>query len=231
MKYKILIVEDEEDIANLIKYNLIEEGYDADVCSDGLAAIDYVKEKTPDLMLLDIMLPKLNGINVVKILKQNNYTFPILFVTAKSTEIDKILGFEIGGDDYITKPFSIPELKARVKAFLRRHFETEPKNKDILKGGDIILDKIKHSVTLGNKAIELRPKEFAILELLLENKGRAFSRDIISQRIWGESEYVDDGTIDVHIRRLRVKIDDDCSEEQKHIITLRGIGYKFNDQI
>ena len=230
MKYKILIVEDDEDISNLLKYNFVTEGYDVEICEDGLSVMEKAKSYLPDIMLLDIMLPKLDGTSVIKMLRQNNLDFPVLFVSAKSMEIDKVLGLELGADDYITKPFSIAELNAKVKAFLRRASLSTKTSSEILKGGNIILDKIRHMVKYGKEEIDIRPKEFAILELLMEHKGKVFSRDVIAQRIWKDDNYVDDGTIDVHIRRLRMKIDPE-DQKDKHIITIRGIGYKFNDNI
>ena len=225
---KILIVEDDEDIAKLIKFNLESEGYIVEIVYDGLSAVDSVKANPPDLMLLDNMLPKLDGKDVLKIIRRD-YDFPIIFVSAKSMEIDKVLGFELGADDYISKPFSILELKARVKASLRRVYTNTNDSHNILRAGDLLLNKSEHTVKLNNEYIELRPKEFAILELLMSNKGRVFSRDVISERVWGD-DWVDEGTIDVHIRRLRMKVDPENSNT-KHIITVRSIGYKFNNEL
>ena len=225
MASRIIVVEDEEDIQTLIKHNLESEGYNVEICEDGLAALDAVRREVPDLMLLDIMLPKINGKEVCRVLRKE-YSFPIIMVSAKGDEVDKVLGLEVGADDYIAKPFGVRELVARVRSALRRVTTNSEDKNEVLRGGLISMDKARHIVKLEDIAVELRPKEFALLEMLLANKGRVLDRDTLLQRIWGEDEYIDHGTIDVHVRRLREKVEK-MPEKPKHILTVRGVGYKF----
>jgi DNA-binding response OmpR family regulator len=225
MSTRILVVEDEEDIAMLIRHNLETEGYQVEVCEDGLSALDAARKEPPDLMLLDVMLPMVDGKEVCRAIRRD-YDFPIIMVSARSTEFDKVIGLEMGADDYIAKPFSILELIARIRSALRRS-SGESRNKgEVLKGGDIMLDRAKHVVTVNGKPVELRPREFSLLDVLLANKGRVLDRATLLRNVWGEDEYIDHGTVDVHIRRLREKIEEQ-PDKPKHVITLRGIGYKF----
>ncbi len=225
MSARIIVVEDEEDIAALIRHNLEAEGYRVEVCEDGIQALEAVRREIPDLMLLDVMLPRVDGKEVCRAIRRD-YDFPIIMVSARSSEMDKVIGLEVGADDYITKPFSVLELIARVRSALRRA-TNEPRGKEeILKGLDVTLDRARHLVKVKDTNVELRPKEFALLEILLSNKGRVLNRDTLLQRIWGEDEYIDPGTIDVHIRRLREKIEE-IPDKPRYILTVRGIGYKF----
>lgn len=225
MTARIVVIEDEEDIATLIKHNLQTEGYHVEVYEDGIKALEAVRREPPDLMLLDVMLPGMDGKEVCRAIRRD-YDFPIIMVSARTSEVDRVVGLEIGADDYITKPFSVLELVARVRSALRRASHNFLSKDAVLKGGDILLDKVKHKVTVRGREVELRPKEFALLETLLANKGRVLDRDSILERIWGESEYIDRGTVDVHIRRLREKIEEDPNRP-RYVRTVRGVGYKF----
>lgn len=224
MSARIIVVEDEEDIAVLMRHNLEAEGYRVEICEDGVKALEAVRREAPDLMLLDVMLPKVDGKEVCRAIRRD-HDFPIIMVSARTSEVDKVIGLEMGADDYISKPFSILELIARVRSALRRS-STEPRSKDILSGGDIVLDRARHEVRVGEKRVELRPKEFSLLEVLMANKGRVLDRDTLLQKVWGEDEYIDHGTIDVHIRRLREKIEA-RPEKPAYVLTVRGVGYKF----
>lgn len=228
MAARIIVVEDEEDIAALIRHNLESEGYKVEVCEDGVQALDAVRREAPDLMLLDVMLPRVDGKEVCRAVRRD-HDFPIIMVSARTSEVDKVIGLEMGADDYISKPFGILELVARVRSALRRS-SAEPRGKNrILRCGDITLDKSRHEVKVGQEAVELRPKEFTLLEVLLANKGRVLDRDTLLERVWGEDEYIDHGTIDVHVRRLREKIEPEPNQP-RHVLTVRGVGYKFAEQ-
>lgn len=225
MSARIIVVEDEEDIAILIRHNLETEGYNVEICEDGVQALDAVRREVPDLMLLDVMLPRVDGKEVCRAIRRD-YDFPIIMVSARSSEVDKVIGLEMGADDYIAKPFGILELVARVRSALRRASGESRNRSGILKAGDITLDRSRHTVKVKNNLVELRPKEFSLLEILMANKGRVLDRDTLLERVWGEDEYIDQGTIDVHVRRLREKIED-TSNDPKYVVTVRGIGYKF----
>lgn len=226
MSTRILVVEDEEDIAALVRHNLEKEGFDVEVCEDGIEALAAVRREVPDLMLLDVMLPGVDGREVCRAVRRD-HDFPIIMVSARSSEVDKVIGLEVGADDYIAKPFGILELIARVRSSLRRASGKSRSGKDgVLKGGDITLDKARHLVKIKESEITLRPKEFALLEILMANKGRVLDRDTLLDRVWGEDEYIDHGTIDVHVRRLREKIEE-SPDRPKYVVTVRGIGYKF----
>jgi len=221
---KVLIVEDEAPLAETIAYNLREEGYKVCAVGDGIAALDALRQEKPDLVLLDIMLPGIDGLEVCRLIRKES-EIPILMLTAKSREIDKVVGLEVGADDYITKPFSMLELIARVRAALRRSRQ-ETKAPDVLSAHGIELDIARHSVKVNSMEVVLRPKEFELLRVLLANRGRVMERSDLLDRIWGEDEYIDAGTVDVHVRRLRQKIEDDPSKPTR-ILTVRGAGYKF----
>lgn len=225
MAARILVVEDEEDIATLIRHNLEVEGYRVEVCTDGISAVQSVRNSPPDLVLLDIMLPGMNGKEVCHSIRRD-YDMPIIIVSAKGTEVDKVIGLELGADDYIAKPFGVLELLARVRSALRRASGSSASREQVLKGGDVILDKSRHQVTVNGAPVELRPREFALLEILLANKGRVLDRRTILERVWGEDEYIDQGTVDVHIRRLREKVEP-APDKPQYVLTVRGIGYKF----
>ncbi len=228
MADKVLIVEDDANLLEAIKYNLRKDGYDVVTASDGEMALEIAREEKPDILLLDIMLPKLSGFEVCRILRKE-MTVPILMLTAKADETDKIVGLEIGADDYITKPFSMRELMARVRAMLRRSKMTELPSAERtvpLKNGDLEVDIARHQATLSGAALELSPKEFDLLVFLAKNKGLVFSREQLLEKVWGYDFAGDTRTVDVHIRWLRQKIEQDASHPQ-YLMTVRGTGYKL----
>ncbi|GAA0788835.1 response regulator [Hathewaya limosa] len=224
---RILIVDDEEHIQELIKFNLEKNGYKAFCVGNGLDAIKVAKEEIPDLILLDLMLPGMDGYDVCKQIRNDSSlsNIPIIMITAKGEEFDKILGLELGADDYITKPFSIRELMARVKAILRRIvMQNEDKS---YRFGNILINFEQHEISKENKKIDLTLKEFELLEILIKNKGRVMTREFLLDKIWGYEYIGETRTVDVHIRHLRKKIEDD-DKNPKYIQTVRGIGYRFS---
>lgn len=224
---QILIVDDEEHIQELIKFNLEKNGYKAFCVDNGLDAIKVAKEEIPDLILLDLMLPGMDGYDVCKQIRNDSSlsNIPIIMITAKGEEFDKILGLELGADDYITKPFSIRELMARVKAILRRIvMQNEDKS---YRFGNIFINFEQHEISKENKKIDLTLKEFELLEILIKNKGRVMTREFLLDKIWGYEYIGETRTVDVHIRHLRKKIEDD-DKSPKYIQTVRGIGYRFS---
>lgn len=225
--YKILVVDDEEHIQELLKFNLESSGYKVYCSGSGNDALKLVKTEKPDLILLDVMLPGMDGYDVCKEIRKDNSisNLPIIMITAKSEELDKILGLELGADDYLTKPFSLRELMARVKAVLRRT-AIMPMDKSY-KFDNIIVDFEKHEVTKEGERIELTLKEFEVLEILIKNKGRVITRDFLLDKVWGYEYIGETRTVDVHIRHLRQKIEDD-DKSPRYIETIRGVGYRFN---
>ncbi|SHH16933.1 response regulator [Clostridium grantii] len=224
---KILVVDDELNIQELIKFNLKSKGYDVLVAGDGLKALKLAKEEKPDLILLDLMLPGMDGYDVCSEIRRNNSisSIPIIMITAKGEEFDKVHGLELGADDYITKPFSVKELLARVKAVLRR--TTIQVFEDIYSFGDIMVDFEKHEVIKDKNKIDLTYKEFELLSEFIKNKGRVMTRDYLLEKIWGYEYIGETRTVDVHIRHLRKKIEED-DKKPKYIETIRGIGYRFS---
>ena len=219
----ILVVDDEKNIRDLIKFNLENEGYQVKTASDGEMALKKVDD-TIDLIILDLMLPKVDGLAVCRSIRNDVYKdIPIIMLTAKGEEVDKIIGLEMGADDYVTKPFSPRELLARIKAVLRRARDDNNNKKELSKiqKGDILLNVDSHEVYKNGVLMELTPKEFDLLKFFLNNQSRVLTRDILLERIWGYEYFGDTRTVDVHIRRLRKKIGN------KYIITVRGVGYKF----
>lgn len=231
-KELIFAVEDEVHIQQLIKYNLESSGYRVLTFDTGEDLLNACKSSLPDLFLLDIMLPGMDGLEVCRQLRGNSRTksIPIIMLTAKSEEFDKVLGLELGADDYITKPFSIRELLARVKAIFRRiTTNTTDVDADIIKHDDITIDCTRHEVYKNGTFLEMPLKEFELLKLLVLNKGKVLSRDMLLEKVWGFDYYGETRTVDVHIRYLRQKIEEDDSNP-KYIETVRGIGYRFNDK-
>jgi len=226
MKEKILIVEDEKDIVKMIDYNLKKEGFRTVHASDGEDAIDLAHREHPDLILLDLMLPGVDGLEVCRTLKKENKTagIPIIMLTAKAQETDKVVGLELGADDYVTKPFSPRELIARIKAVLRRAVEKE-KLPEALKVGDLEIDFSKISVVVKGKSVELTSKEFELLKILIKSNGRVLSRDYLLDTIWGfdNAMEIQTRTVDVHIRTLRKKL----KTAAKYIVTVKNYGYRF----
>ncbi len=241
-KRYVLIVEDEEDIVRLISFHLEKEGYHVESAGSGREALEIVSEKTPDLVILDIMLPEMDGLEVCRRLRGNSQTasIPILILSARKEEFDKVLGLELGADDYMVKPFSVRELVARVRAMLRRlekNADTEfTVNSDtsveekVIRSGDIILYPERHQVTVRDKECSLTHKEFALLELLMENTGKVLTRDVLLDKVWGYEVEVDTRTVDVHIRYLRQKIEVDPAKPC-YVETVRGVGYKFSREL
>lgn len=228
MNKKILVVDDEKPIADILKFNLEREGYSVELAYDGQEAIDKTHRSNPDLILLDIMLPKIDGFAVCKMLRQN-YQTPIIMLTAKEEEVDKVLGLELGADDYITKPFSVRELLARVKANLRRAeipVGSDANSGNCIKSGSLVIDLGKYEVRKEGKTIELTLREFELIKYLASQAEQVFTRETLLEDVWGYEYYGDVRTVDVTIRRLREKIEDDSSNP-KYIITKRGVGYYF----
>ena len=230
-KQTIFVVEDEMHIQQLIKYNLEANGFKVTVFDNGEDLLSYSLENIPDLFILDIMLPGIDGLEVCRQLKQNSLTksIPIIMLTAKSEEFDKVLGLELGADDYITKPFSVRELLARIKALFRRINTVNEPKADIISHADITIDCTRREVYKGDKLIEMPLKEFELLKMLILNKGKVLSREHLLDKIWGFDYYGETRTVDVHIRYLRQKIEDN-DENPTFIETIRGIGYRFNDK-
>lgn len=228
MSKKILLIEDDKDIINLVKHYLEKEGYRTFEAADGVKGLDILKKEKVDLAILDIMLPELNGIDVLKRIKGDAKTanIPVIMLTAKGEETDKIVGLELGADDYITKPFSPKELVARIKALLRR-VEKPVEKTDTFKYGELIMDISRHEVKVKEKEIELTAKEFGLLEELLRNKGRVLTRDTLLNNVWGYDYFGNTRTVDVHIRRLREKI----PLLEKSIITVKQLGYKLSEEM
>ncbi|MFA5271857.1 MAG: response regulator [Candidatus Omnitrophota bacterium] len=226
MKETILIVEDEKDIVKMLDYNLKKEGFKTLSAHDGEDALDLAAKDQPNLIILDLMLPGMDGLEVCKTLKKENKTasIPIIMLTAKSQETDKIVGLELGADDYVTKPFSPRELIARIKAVLRRAKDKD-KLTEIIKIGDLIIDLSRIAVSIKNKPIELTAKEFELLKTLIKAKGRVLSRDHLLDAIWGFDNAVEiqTRTVDVHIRTLRKKL----KSEAGRIVTVKNYGYRF----
>jgi len=224
-KKKILVVDDEHHILELIQFNLEAEDFDVTTCDNGEDAVRIANNEDIDLMILDLMLPGIGGLEVCRLLREEGkHNLPIIMLTAKGEERDKITGLDIGADDYITKPFSIGELIARVKAVLRRAMDKYDNDKSIIKVKDITIDIEKHEVRRNNETIELTLKEFQLLKMLAQNRGKVLSRDVILDKIWGYEYFGDTRTVDVHIRHLRKKIGDD---KGLLIETVRGVGYKM----
>ncbi|MDO8578752.1 MAG: response regulator transcription factor [Dehalococcoidales bacterium] len=227
-KNTVLVVEDDRNLLDTLRYNLKNEGYEVFTAADGAAAVAIARREKPGLIILDVMLPGMSGFEVCRILRKE-MTVPILMLTAKAEETDKVVGLEIGADDYMTKPFSLRELLARVKAMLRRAgmAQTSQQNEEpILKVADVQVDIARHQAEKGAIRLELTPKEFDLLAFLIKNKGFVFSRDQLLEKVWGYDFAGDTRTVDVHVRWLREKIEDDPNEP-KLLLTVRGVGYKL----
>ena len=225
MSKTILIVDDEKNIANILEFNLRKEGFNTIIANDGESAVDIAYDKNPDLILLDIMLPKLDGFSVCKKVRKDLNT-PIIMLTAKEDEVDKVLGLELGADDYMTKPFSPRELMARIKANLRRTEMTENVPNEVLKFGNITIDCTSYEVKLKNKVIDITLREFELLKFLAQRKGQVFTRECLLEKVWGYEYFGDVRTVDVTVRRIREKIEQDPANP-KYILTKRGVGYYF----
>lgn len=225
----ILVVEDEETLAESLRYTLTREGYRVAVAADGRSALDRMSPVPPDLVVLDLMLPGLGGLDVLRHIRAS-WSIPVVVVTAKDAEADVVAGLELGADHYVTKPFSMRELVSRIAAILRRVPASARRNRSrVLEGGPISLDIDRHEATRNGEEVELRPKEFELLEALLARKGRLVARETLLDEVWESPFYGDAKTLDVHIGRLREKVEDDPRRPQ-WIVTVRGMGYKFNDR-
>lgn len=229
MSEKILIIDDELSIRELIKFNLEKSGYKTVEAADGNEGIRMVKNEQPDLLILDLMLPGIDGLEVCRLLKSNKETagIPIIMLTARNEEFDKVIGLELGADDYLTKPFSPRELMARIKAVLRRSY------RDTVVSGELSVGKLRmnfsrYEVYLNQDKLELTPKEYELLKLFVTNAGRAYTREQLLEKVWGYEYYGDTRTVDVHVRHLRAKLAID-PEAAEAIETVRGVGYRFKD--
>ncbi|HXX38398.1 MAG TPA: response regulator transcription factor [bacterium] len=222
---RILVVDDEPHIVELVRYNLVHEGYDVVVAYDGHEALEKARTTSPNLVVLDLMLPYVDGLEVCRALRRES-SVPILMLTAKDTEQDRVLGLELGADDYVTKPFSPRELVARVRAILRRTSRnTSPSEAPVAVGG-LVLDPSTHEVRLRDRLIDLTTKEFDLLRLLMSHPNQVFTRDFLLEHIWGYEYFGSTRTVDMHISRLREKIEDDPIAPT-YVVTVRGVGYKF----
>lgn len=230
MPQKVLVVEDDAAIREALTYNLGREGYEVEAVGDGAAAVAAVRKDEPSLVVLDLMLPELDGFDVTRALRKESKV-PILMLTARDDEIDRVLGLELGADDYLTKPFSMRELLARVKAMLRRvqmeHSDAQGSAaSQLLTSGNLTIDETRHEVTLDGAVLDLKPKEYELLLFLLQNRGRAYTREQLLEKVWGWEFAGGSRTVDVHVRWLRSRIEADAETPQR-IITVRGVGYRF----
>ena len=226
---KVLVVDDENPIVEAVAYNLRKEGFQTLTASDAEQCLDIARAEKPDLIILDVMLPSASGFDVCRMLRKQN-DVPIIMLTARAEETDRVVGLELGADDYITKPFSMRELMARVKSVLRRTHTGAVATDAIVSVGNLTVDPNRYEVTLGDKRIELSPKEFDLLRFMATHPGQVFSRQALLDRVWGADAYVEDRTVDVHIRWLREKIDVEASRPER-LLTVRGVGYKFRSEI
>lgn len=224
-RYKLLIIEDDRSLIEVLKYNLDQAGYSVMVAQDGQDGLNQARLQLPDLILLDVMIPVVDGIEVCKRLRANPDTaeIPVLMLTAKSEESDQLIGFSVGADDYVVKPFSVKILLQRIKALIRRKAAAQEAGGEMLVAGNIRIDRIKHRVLVGDSAVDFTPSEFRLLETLARQPGRAFDRNELIESALGDDTLVLERTIDVHIRSLRKKL----GESSKYIQTVRGIGYRF----
>ncbi|MGH2753773.1 MAG: winged helix-turn-helix domain-containing protein [Actinomycetota bacterium] len=222
---RVLLIEDEESLAEALVYQLGREGFDVDHVGDGLEGFQRFKTSGADLVLLDLMLPGMSGEDICKAIRRDS-DVPIIMMTARDADIDKVLGLELGADDYVTKPFNTRELLARIKAVLRRSAPGAPDSSRVLEGGGVRLDADRFEVTVRGERVHLPRKEFELLELLMENAGRVLTRERLIDEIWGPDYFGDTRTLDVHIKRLRSKFERD-PHNPEHLITIRGLGYKF----
>ena len=222
---RVLVVEDEESFSEALSFMLRREGYEVEVADDGNVAVEAFDQRGADLILLDLMLPGISGTEVCRQIRLKSQV-PIIMLTAKDGEIDKVVGLEIGADDYVTKPFSSRELLARVRAVMRRHGEPEELLPMTVEAGPVRIDADRHIVTVRGEAVSLPLKEFDLLEFLVRNSGRVLTRSQLIDRVWGSDYVGDTKTLDVHVKRLRAKVEADPSNPV-HLLTVRGLGYKF----
>ncbi|MCL4466136.1 MAG: response regulator transcription factor [Chloroflexi bacterium] len=227
---KILVVDDEPNLLHSVAYSLRREGHEVLTAADGEEALKLARGNSPDAIVLDVMLPKLDGFEVCRRLRSESQV-PILMLTAKDSEIDRVVGLEIGADDYLTKPFSMRELQARVKALLRRSIRTEPasgQKAELLRAGELSVDLARRRVLVAEREVALKPKEFDLLAYLLANRGRVFTREALLRQVWGYPEAGITRTVDAHVRALREKLGDDV-DSPKWLETVRGVGYRARE--
>jgi DNA-binding response OmpR family regulator len=227
----VLVVEDEENILEALRYNLEREGYVVYTASDGEDGLNLARSSQPDLVILDVMLPKMDGFEICRILRRE-MDVPIIMLTARGEEIDRIVGLELGADDYVTKPFSMREFMVRVRNMLRRvklssQAQLGLPDGDVLVAGDLEMDLASHIVRRDGTTVDMKPREYDLLALLVKNSGRVFSRDQLLQQLWSQDYYGDSRTVDVHVRWLREKIEKNPSKPER-IVTVRGVGYRFD---
>ena len=229
-RQRVLLIEDETGLADSVRYALETEGFDVMLAESGTAGVDSARVHRPDVVLLDLMLPGMSGLDVCRHIRRFS-DVPIIMLTAKDAEADKVAGLELGADDYMTKPFSMRELLARIRAQLRRAAKSGllADSNEVLRSGPIELDIDAHAARVEGEAVELRPKEFELLESLMRRKNRLATRDTLIDEVWGPSYFGDTKTLDVHIKRLRQKLEPDPSQP-RHIVTVRGLGYKIVDE-
>ena len=230
MPNTVLVVEDEPNLLAALEYTLEQEGYVVLTAIDGESGLHLARTRDPDVLILDVMLPSLDGFEICRIIRRES-SIPILMLTARGEEVDRVVGLELGADDYVTKPFSMRELLARIRSLLRRASPPtsigSQNESELLRSGDLIIDLASHSATLEDKPLDMKPREFSLLSLLAANRGRAFTRDQILERLWGHDYIGDSRTVDVHVRWLREKIEPEPSKPQR-IVTIRGVGYRFD---
>ncbi len=225
MNQTVLIVEDDPNLLEALKYNVVKEGYRTLTAGDGAQALEIARKEKPDLILLDVMLPTMSGFEVCRILRKESHV-PILILTARDDEVDKVVGLDLGADDYITKPFGMRELLARIRATLRRSGIRSEGGDGALEFGDVQVDAARHVVLKAGRELDMTPKEFDLLAFLATNRGIVFSRDQLLEKVWGYDYAGDTRTVDVHVRWLREKTEDN-PEKPVHLITVRGVGYKL----
>ncbi len=222
---KILIVDDEVPILQALEYSLSKEGYTVMTATDAGQCLDIVRQDPPDLIILDVMLPSMSGYDVCKILRKQSQ-IPIIMLTARADEMDRVAGLELGADDYVVKPFNMRELLARVKSVLRRNSASEFLSAQVV-AGELTIDPVRHEVFRSDVQLSVSPREFDLIHFLASHPGKVFSRQVLIDRVWGSEAYVEERTVDVHIRWLREKIEDNPSDPE-HLITVRGVGYRLN---
>jgi two-component system, OmpR family, response regulator RegX3 len=222
---RVLLIEDEEALGEALEYQLEREGYEVDRVTDGLAGLQRFENAGADLVLLDLMLPGMSGEDICRQIRRSSST-PIIMLTARGDEVDRVVGLELGADDYVTKPFSTRELLARIRAVLRRAARVSETSTGILEYGGVRLDSDRFEVTVDGTAVHMPRKEFELLELLMENAGRVLTRETLIENVWGADYFGDTRTLDVHVKRLRAKTETD-PHDPRHLITVRGLGYKF----
>ena len=223
----VLVVEDEPNLLAALKYTLEREGYDALSADNGATGLRLAREKSPDIVILDVMLPALDGFEICRLLRRES-SVPIIMLTARGGEMDRVVGLELGADDYVTKPFSMRELLARVRNTLRRSAAGGGgRSAEVVVSGNLAIDLAGHTATLNGEPLDMKPREFALIAHLASNRGRAFTRDQILERLWGHDYIGDSRTVDVHVRWLREKIEPNPSKPSR-IVTIRGVGYRFD---